>query len=376
MIFSRVLFGLSLATLAAADIFHSYDPRIQTKYVLDQGTTGPSTTPDGRVFFVLPHADGSDGPKIVEVFGGKDNNTFKAFPNEEWNSWNASTDSAADAGVKFVRTNSQRVGPDGLLYVVDSGYPDQWLNSSKLVAFNLTTNAVQRIYYTGESTGTEGLLNDVRIYGKYAYITEYSIGSIIIIDLETGKQRLLLKRHRSTVANLPNSGDGKFLVSVTTGKPQYIHADDVEISPDGKYFYYQPGSGYMWRIETQYLNDALYNDTTFENLGNYTEPFSLTPATGGTAIDADGNIYYSDVDRQEIRRLSPNQTTTLVTRDDRLKWVDALWIDNYQNLWLSVSQLNKGVRFVQPDNKSNTIVKPLYVYTINIGVGPSPADHA
>ncbi|CRG92086.1 hypothetical protein PISL3812_09141 [Talaromyces islandicus] len=374
MLFLRLFFGLFMVLCTQGYASKDYDDRIKTALALDTSSTGASTTLDGRLFLILPHVDGTTGPKIVEVVGS--NHTIVPYPNAEWNSWNASTDSATDAGVKYVSTNAQRVGPDGNLWVVDSGIPGQFLNSSKLVSFNLTTNELDRIYYLGDVATKDGLLNDVRFNGKFAYLTEYAIGSIIVLDLETGDARMVLQKDKSTVAVMPHSANGQFLISATTGQPQYIHADHLEVSPDGKYFYYQPGSGYMWRIETKYLDGALYNETTAGLLSTYTKPFSLTPATGGTAIDAMGNIYYSDTDRREIRYVAPNRTTTLLTRDSRLEWVDAMWVDNRQLLWMCASQLNRGDRFMQPNNQSNTITKPIYVYTIDIRINPSPIDHA
>ncbi|KAJ5957067.1 hypothetical protein N7501_011346 [Penicillium viridicatum] len=220
-----------------------------------------------------------------------------------------------------------------------------------------------QIYYLGDVTTEDGSLNDVRFNGKYAYFTEYTIGSIIVLDLETGFARMVLREHKSVVALMPLSRDGQLVRTQSTGKFEYIHADQLEVSPNGKYFYYQPGIGYMWRIETNYLNDALHNDTTADLPPNYVEPFSLTPSTGGTAIYAKGNIYYSDGDRQEIRVIAPNGTTSLL-------------IDTQQRLWMCASQLGHSTRFVQPDNKTNTIVKPIYVYNIETGNNPSPIDHA
>ncbi|KAJ5114155.1 hypothetical protein N7456_002689 [Penicillium angulare] len=379
MLLSSLLSIAVFSILALANLQHEIDPRIKTALAMGQGSTGASTTPDGRLFLILPHVDGSHGNRIVEVIDKGCNGSdpkLVGFPDENWNSWNASTDNSIDAGVKYVSPNAQRIGPDGKLWVVDSGIPDQYQNSSKLISFNLETNKVDRIYYLGKITTGAGLLNDVRFNGKFAYLTEYTIGSIIVLDLENGHARMVLRKHTSTIAHFPDSADGKFLISSSTGKPQYIHADDLEVSPDGKYFYYQPGSGYMWRIETKYLNDALYNNTAAGLLHMYTEPYSPTPATGGTAIDAAGNIYYSDVDRHEIRYVSPNQTTTLLTRDSRLEWVDAMWVDSEQRLWMCASQLNRGDRFIQPNNQTYSITKPVYIYTIDVDHGPSPIDHS
>ncbi|CAI7641588.1 unnamed protein product [Penicillium crustosum] len=86
------------------------------------------------------------------------------------------------------------------------------------------------------------------------------------------------------------------------------------------------------------FDDALHNDTAADLLPNHVEPFSLTPSTGGTSIDAKSNTQ--------------------------------------QRLWMCASQLGHSTRFVQPDKKTNTIVKPIYVYNIETGNYPSPIDHA
>jgi sugar lactone lactonase YvrE len=187
---------------------------------------------------------------------------------------------------------------------------------------------------------------------------------------------MVLQEHKSTVALMSLLADGQFMHDSATGRLEYINADQLEVSPNGKYFYYQPGIGYMWRIETKYLKEALHNDTMADLLPDYVEPFSLTPSTGGTAIDVEGNVYYSDGDRQGIRYILQNGTTTRLVRDSRLLWVDAMWIDSQQRLWMCASQLNHGDRFVQPNNNSNTIKKPIFVYTIETGHGPSPLEHA
>lgn len=99
----------------------------------------------------------------------------------------------------------------------------------------------------------------------------------------------------------------------------------------------------------------------------------LTKPVGGTAIDAQGNIYVSSLDQQEILKISPNGTTSVFIHDERLLWVDAMWVDTQQKLWMPAAQLNRGIPF---NNGTSLVQKPLYVFTIDIGVGPSPIDHA
>lgn len=71
-------------------------------------------------------------------------------------------------------------------------------------------------------------------------------------------------------------------------------------------------------------------------------------------------------------RTSPNGTTELLLQDDRLLWVDAMWVDTQQRLWLPPNQL---YRSVLTGNGTSEIEKPLHVFTVDIGVGPSLIDH-
>ena len=60
-------------------------------------------------------------------------------------------------------------------------------------------------------------------------------------------------------------------------------------------------------------------------------------------------------------------------QDPRLLWVDAMWVDSQERLWMPAAQLNRGTPFNEGES---LVVKPLYVFSMDIGVGPSPIDHA
>ncbi|KAI9688332.1 MAG: hypothetical protein M1822_001280 [Bathelium mastoideum] len=374
--FKRTLVALTtFFHFVAPQSYHGpEDPRINIEAVLDVPTNGASTTPNGRIFFVLARVDGSSGPQLVEF--DRSTNSTTAFPNEEWNSYSEGKDPATH----FLGVNSQRIGPDGNLYVVDKGAtsfgtPVDLPYGPKLVQIDLQSNAVSRIYSIGNATRSNSLLDDVRFHnstGK-AYLTDAGSGGIIVLDLTSGATVRVLDGDISTTEYMPVSAEGQIVY--VGDKPWYVPTDQLEVSPDGTYFYYQPSSGGMSRIKTQWLDEAFYNSSLNSNaiLGQYVEPYAFTTPTGGTAIDADGNIYASDVDSQRIIKISPNGTMTTLVQDPRLLWVDAMWITTDQRLWMPAAQLNRGEPF---NNGTSKIVKPLYVYSIDIGVGPSPIDHA
>lgn len=366
--------SLLLQTTSGQTFHGPVDQQVKVALTLDVPCNGVSTTPDGRLFLVYARVDGSKGAQVVEY--NRETNKSTPYPNEEWNSY----EDGKDPATHFLGVNSQRIGPDGKLWVVDKGAtalgsPVDLPYGPKLVVVDPETDEVSRVYPMGNVTRTNSLLDDIRFNsgtGK-AYLTDAGSPGLIVLDLESGMAVRALDGHPSTKDDIPVSAEGH-LLSFGPGQPAYIYADQLEVSPDGKWFYYQPASGGLSRIETKWLDMAFYNSSLNANhvLGAYVQPFAHTPSTGGTAIDADGNIYVSDTDSQRILKTSVNGTMTLLAQDPRLLWVDAMWITPDQKLWMPAAQLNRGTPF---NNGKSYIVKPLHVFTIDIGVGPSPIDH-
>lgn len=379
MKFTRI--GNTLLSLACAlqgtsgQTFHGpQDSRIETALTLNVPTNGVSTTPDGRLFLVLARVDGSKGAAVVEY--NRTTGAMTPYPNKEWNSYKP----GADPATHFVRINSQRIGPDGHLYIVDVGSPAFgapviFPDGPKIVQVDVHKNEVSKIYYFGNVTRSMSLLDDVRFNlasGKM-YATDAGSPGLIVTDYESGISRRVLEAVPGvTQGATPVSAEGAY-VHAAMGGFEYIHADQLEVSPDSKTFYFQPSNGGMSQIPTKWLDQAYYNSSLAGDvLATYAQPYALTPSTGGTAIDARGNIYVSDTDSQRIITVHPNGTKTLLVQDPRLLWIDAMWI-NGTKLWMPAAQLNRGTPF---GNGKSNITKPLHVYTIDIGVGPPANDHA
>ncbi|KAM3425705.1 hypothetical protein BST61_g7642 [Cercospora zeina] len=229
----------------------------------------------------------------------------------------------------------------------------------------------------GNSTRSNSLLDDVRFNldaGK-AYLTDAGSPGLIVLDLASGLSRRVLETVPGvTTGATPVSAEGHYLTS-PEGNLQFIHADQLEVSPDGKWFYFQPANGGLSRIKTKYLDQAFFNTSLAGNngLAAYVEPVALTPSTGGTAIDSNGVIYVSDTDEQRILTISANGTKAVLVQDPRRLWVDAMWITADGKLWMPAAQLNRGIPF---GNGQSNVSKPVFTYTIDVGVGPPANDHA
>src|ERR1700761_8553504 len=117
----------------------------------------------------------------------------------------------------------------------------------------------------GNVTDSTSLLDDIRFHtstGK-AYLTDAGSPGLIVLDLASGDAVRVLDDDASTKEYLPISAEGSIVYEGTS--PAYIYADQLEVSPDGKYFYYQPASGGLNRIETKWLDMAFYNSSTNAN---------------------------------------------------------------------------------------------------------------
>lgn len=149
MKFHGPLIGL-LSTLSPIVVSAAPDPRVQTALTLQHPVNGVSTTPGGRLFVLYARVDGSTGPTVAEWH----NSTGPSpYPNLEWNSYTA----GSDPTTHLVRINSIRIGPDGTLWLVDTGSPSFGQpvilpEGPKLVQVNLTSNSVKRVYSLGSKS--------------------------------------------------------------------------------------------------------------------------------------------------------------------------------------------------------------------------------
>lgn len=323
---------------------------------------GVTTSSEGRIFVNFPRIEGDKGMRIGEILK---NGKIIPYPDENWNNWEV----GADVNEKFVRTNSLRIESDGFLWIVDTGTPSMGQNprpgnAVKLVAVNLKINKVAKIIPLNKVSKTATFIDDLRILGNTIYLTDAGEPALIVLDKNIGEGRRVLENHISTTDNLPIKAEGKIMEN-EKGNEVRIHADQLEISPDGKWLYFQPASGPMWKVETQYLSNE---KLTEEELSSKVSLFYKTPSTGGTAIDSKGNIYVSDINKKQIIKISPDGKETLVIKDDRLLWADALWIDDDGYLWIPTGQLNRLSVF---QNGVDKVKFPVTIYKLKIGVKPN-----
>ena len=372
------LFSLSLVLLLSAVAVHAQtvDPAtslaestLTPVITLPENaiTNGVTLTPDAkRIFMVIQVQTGQDSlPQFAEYVNG----ALVPFPDAAFNQYAA----GQDASNKFVHVNAARFGPDGTLWVVDVahgiGEQNTVPHAAKLVGFDLATGAITHVYYFDSVLHKNSFVDDVRFDGDYAYLSDAGRPGLIVLHLTDGTMYRALDKDPSTTALRPVFAAGHAAITAKGGL-FYFHADQLQVTPDGKTLYFEPASGPVSAIDVQYLNDATLPDS--ERATHVSEHAEIG-STGGSAIDAQGNMYATDVNRGGIVKILPNGKVIPLLYDPQLlHWADALWITADGRMWIPVPQLDRTPGL---HDGTNAVHYPIMVYTTQIGIGPSPVDH-
>lgn len=320
---------------------------------------GITRSRDGRLFSPFQRQEKGRGLELGEWVDGRP----VAYPDAAWNAWK----SGDDPTKAFVGVNAIRIGPDGDLWVVGKGAAGlgeaPLPGGPKLVQIDLAANRVRRIYDLTAANTTKSFIDDFRFNGRRAYLTDAGQPGLVVLDLDTGALRRVLDGHPSTVAQRRLTGEGRDLAD-ESGRPIYIHADQIEVSPDSRILYYQPCTGPLYRIETRWIDDPAVTD---DERGRHVAVHAEIGSTGGTAIDAAGTIYASDTDRLRILRVAPDGTVTTLIEDPRLVWGDAMWLDEDGGLWIPAAQMNRTKAM---NGGVDRVAYPTTIYRLALGAKP------
>jgi sugar lactone lactonase YvrE len=312
----------------------------------------------GRIFVAGPRWTGSRGPALALI--GRDGKPAP-YPDAAWNGWRAGADNAH----AFVNVNAIHLDGRGSLWVVDTGSPefggDPLPGGAKAVQIDLASNRVVRTIFFGAEVALPGsYVDDIRFNGRHAYLTDAGKPGLIVVDLETGKARRVLENHPSVVAprERPINVAGT-VVRGGDGQPLVVNVDPFELAGDGQTLYYGPLTGPWSQVPTRLLDDPA---TPAATLAAAVKPWADLPPIGGSVLDADGNLYYTELRTSSLVRRAPDGRLTTVVSDPRLHWVDAPAIAN-SRIWLPVPQMDRVPVF---NGSVSKVAQPVTLFSIDL----------
>lgn len=302
---------------------------------------GIGVTPDGRIFATAPANDRRSLYSVVEVDPRTGHIT--PYPDAAWNRFSESRPASSE----WINAQALWVDVQGHLWVLDISLPslDQSLFPPKLVEIDPVSHTVLRQYPLGDIVHRPDALNDLRVDPRVgaAYLTNAANqGSLVVLDLASGKGRQVLVGDRSTRSD----PDQHFTVEgqqalKNSGQPVVLHADGIALSPKGDWLYYRPLSDHhYWRVPTAALRDASLSPATLASkvqfLGDSVMSGGLIMSPAGTLIG--GDLQHRTVVAMQVDGQPPRLTTTLLASDPRLSWADGFAISQGK-LYIADSRL-------------------------------------
>ena len=335
---------LSLLMLTRAP---AQDLKIPLEEVLQTGhyqQIGVGVSHKGRIFMTFPKKKNDQNYSydygLAELVQGR----RVPYPNALWNQWDST-----QAAARFVNVQACVVDADDNLWVLDPSNPDDQapvIAGIKLLKINLATNKVERIYRFEDLPRERTALNDVRIdvSRQLAYLSDPLLAAVVVLDLRTGRSRVLLQGDKSTAAEpgFVLRLDGQE-VKDKAGKPFSSNVNGIALTHDYQYFYFRAiNQTRLYRIRCEYLADAALTPAA---LAAQVENVGETGVSHGMIADAAGNVYLSDSPNYAIRRVTPEGRLETMMHDPRLSWPDtfALGPDGY--MYLTATQINRAPKY-------------------------------
>lgn len=342
------LFAAAMPSLsfAASQIGRLASTALRTEVTANTIVNAVAATRDGTLFVGLPrwHVT-TQTPSLARVDGRA---TLTAFPGGEWNDWAP----GKDVTNAFVQVNSVHIFDDDTIWIVDQGAVDNTTTlpgAAKVAQFDSKTGKTLRVLRFGPEILPPGaVMNDLRIFDNKVYITDAGVGGLIVHDLGSG--HTIRRLHNRPLLRQPDDrplrATGGRLYEDKKGARPHVHADMLEITPDGEWLLFSTPSSAMWKLPRKLLDNPNVSDGELEK--SIVQAFDKG-TINGTCIDSLGNVYLGLVETRSIGVVAPDGRRATLIQDDRLIGPDALFIDANRRLLIPATQgelmanFNRGV---------------------------------
>lgn len=300
----------------------------------------PTVTVDGRLVVSMSALVNPD-IHVREVLA--DGSTIP-YPNEEW------AGRAGEHGKGIASTIGIKADSNGILWVLDMGNKE---HTPKLVGWDSVNNKLHRsIVFPSGVVKDNSFIQDIAIdtLRNRAYIADMTLDketgttpapAILVVNLETGEVKRVLENHDSFQSDgKPIYVEGRMVAHLDKkGDPVYHQygLNPIAIDPQRNWVYYGPMGGKMiYRIPAAALANDMLSDAELEM---QIEPYRAKPRTDGFTVDANGDVYVTDIENNAIGVVKSDGYHVLA-KDKRLSWPDGVALTQDGILYIVVNQLH------------------------------------
>lgn len=289
---------------------------------------------NGDVYLTL-HPEASPKINVAKLVDGE----AQAFPNVQWQP--GGTEPHAFNEVLSVRIDQQQQ-----LWVLDNG--KHGLNKVRLFAFDIATGEMKKRFTFSRAEFALGShANDFQISndGNFIIISDASVfaknPSLVIYDVKNDSARRVLEQHESVLA-------GKF-EPVVQGRKMTLFGlftvnpgvDGLVLDANNDFLYYASISAdQLYRVSYKALID---NELSSAELAAQVEAVGAKTMTDGMAMDAEGNVYLSDLEHSAIVRRTPEGTLETLLKSASIRWPDGFSNGPNGQLYFTCSSLHQVI---------------------------------
>ncbi|QJT10077.1 L-dopachrome tautomerase-related protein [Oceanidesulfovibrio marinus] len=327
--------------------------------MLNEAPGNIAVTPQGRIFLSL-HQFFSPHVRVVELVNGEP----VPYPTAAW----ASAPNQ-DSGVGLQAVLGIQSDPDGVLWMLDNGGDS---STPKLVAWDTVHEKLVHSFSLPKPEGVGySFLNDLAVDPKHGliYITDAAgdlQSALLIVDMETGAMKRVLVGHESVLADQNVTIEfetGRTVTRIGPGggvEEWKVPVDPITIDASYDWLYYGPMHGTsLYRVRTSDLAEVFAGKRTEESLEKRVEKYGPKAPCDGITMDADGNIYITDIGNAAVGVLDTTDKYRILYRDPSLlDWVDGLanGADGY--IYGTVNKLHRSAML---SGGTNSATPPFYV---------------
>jgi len=272
-----------------------------------------AVSPEGRIFFTIHPESRPEKNKLMEWKNG----AALPYPDETFQ----------DA---LITPLGLVVDRQNRLWVIDHGM--HGFRGARLLAIDLDSGQIFHEHRFSSGTAPWGsFLQDLRVdsAGQTVYIADVSFirkdPAIVVYDMKSGTARRVLGGHPSVspqdwIIRTPIK-DMVFLGGLVALKPGI---DGIALDKNDEWLYYGAiAHDGLFRIQTEYLKDPSLSPA---QIAEKVEPFSIKPLSDGLAVDAEGNVYITDVEHGAVFVVGQDRQLKTLVKSGQIRWSDGLSI--------------------------------------------------